>query len=276
MNINQNTQNTQKVKRPNRTFGFIITRHVNSLKTNCYWNLCIQSIRNFYTNKIVVIDDNSNPVFLKEYYPYKNVIYIKSEFIGRGELLPFYYFYINKYFDNAVIIHDSVFFQQKIRFDKIITTVMPLWHFEHQRIENPINSMRLIKEMKHRDKLNDMLIDRDKYTVLTMNNNMWMGCFGCQCYIEHSFVKYLHEKYNLFSLLTFIKNREDRCCFERIMGILFFLENPMIWESHIFSLLGPIWTYMEWGYTYDKYIIDNSSIYNIYKNKPLIKIWTGR
>jgi hypothetical protein len=78
---------------------------------------------------------------------------------------------------------------------------MPLWHFEHQRIENPNNSIRLIKEMNHRNRLNSMLIDRDKYAVLAMNNDMWMGCFGCQCYIEYSFVKYIHEKYNLFSLL---------------------------------------------------------------------------
>jgi hypothetical protein len=121
-----------------------------------------------------------------------------------------------------------------------------------------------------------MLIDRDKYAVLAMNNDMWMGCFGCQCYIEYSFVKYIHEKYNLFSLLKFIKDRRDRCCFERIIGIIFYLENPMIRESHIYSLLGPIWTYMEWGYTYEEYIVNNNRKDNIYIDKPLIKIWTGR
>ena len=42
-------------------YGFIITRHVNSEKTNKYWNNAIICIRTFYPQKkIVIIDDNSN------------------------------------------------------------------------------------------------------------------------------------------------------------------------------------------------------------------------
>ena len=67
-----------------RTFGFIITRHVNSEKTNLYWNLCIQSIRKFYTNQIIVIDDNSNKNFVKEEFPYQNVEYVQSEYVLKG------------------------------------------------------------------------------------------------------------------------------------------------------------------------------------------------
>ena len=40
-------------------FGFIITRHVNSVKTNNYWNHCVKLIRTFYPlRKIIIIDDN--------------------------------------------------------------------------------------------------------------------------------------------------------------------------------------------------------------------------
>ena len=36
-----------------KSVGFIITRHVNSEKTNNYWIECYKSIRQFYNNKIL-------------------------------------------------------------------------------------------------------------------------------------------------------------------------------------------------------------------------------
>ena len=74
-------------------FGFIITRHVNSSKTNKYWNRCVKLINIYYPSKpIIIIDDNSDDDFLKEDSRYENVTVIKSEFPGRGELLPYIYF----------------------------------------------------------------------------------------------------------------------------------------------------------------------------------------
>ena len=47
-------------------YGFIITRHVNSEITNKYWNHAIRCIRRFYPyRKIIIIDDNSNQLFVK-------------------------------------------------------------------------------------------------------------------------------------------------------------------------------------------------------------------
>ena len=92
-------------------YGFIITRHVNSEITNKYWNHAIRCIRRFYPyRKIIIIDDNSNQLFVKPEYDYKNIMVIKSEYPGRGELLPYYYFYKNKFFENAVILHDKRIF----------------------------------------------------------------------------------------------------------------------------------------------------------------------
>ena len=45
--------------------GFIITRHINSETTSKYWIECYQRIRAFYREPIIIIDDNSNPEFLK-------------------------------------------------------------------------------------------------------------------------------------------------------------------------------------------------------------------
>ena len=37
------------------SFGFIITRHVNSENTNKYWNHCVKCLRTFYPEKKIVI-----------------------------------------------------------------------------------------------------------------------------------------------------------------------------------------------------------------------------
>ena len=63
------------------SFGFIITRHVNSELTNQYWNHSVKLINTFYPEtKIVIIDDNSNIDFVKAEFEYKNLEIIKSEF----------------------------------------------------------------------------------------------------------------------------------------------------------------------------------------------------
>jgi len=253
------------------TFGFIITRHVNSETTNKYWNECIRCIRRFYpytTTKIVVIDDNSDPQFLKEEYEYKNVEYVQSEFPKRGELLPYYYFYKNHYFDKAIIIHDSVFIQKKINFNKINLPVLPLWHFENEKRENLQNSLRIVRVMKNNYIIQQMLHDKNKYEILSFNNQNWKGCFGVQSMIHHAFLTKLQDKYNLFNMISTIQNRSDRCCLERIMGILFALEFPLL--NRLPSLLGSISHYCPWGYTYEEYKKQNST------KIPVVKVWTGR
>ena len=82
------------------TFGFIIIRHVNSEKTNRYWNHNVKLLRTLYPlKKIVIIDDNSNYNFVKSDFEYKNLQIIQSEFPGRGELLPYYYYLKYKFFE---------------------------------------------------------------------------------------------------------------------------------------------------------------------------------
>ena len=103
------------------SFGFIITRHVNSESTNRYWNHSVKCLRTLYPlKKIIIIDDNSNYNFVKADFNYKNIEIIQSEFKGRGELLPYYYYLKNKFFENAVILHDSVFFHKRVYFEKFL------------------------------------------------------------------------------------------------------------------------------------------------------------
>ena len=252
-------------------YGFIITRHVNSEKTNMYWNRCVRCIRTFYPlKKIVIIDDNSDQSFVKDEFNYRNVIHIQSEFPGRGELLPYYYFHKNKFFENAVIIHDSVFFHERINFDNIRSKAMPLWHF-HSDKENVENTIRISSTLLNNFDILKQL-NESKIKVLGFNNDLWYGCFGCQSFINHYFLNKIQDKYQLFNLLHVVINRSDRCCLERIIGIIFISNIKHLYKKK--SLFGNIMTYSKWGTTYDQYcqMLKNKQGSNL----PLVKVWTGR
>ena len=109
--------------------GFIILRHVDSELTNKYWITCYDKIREFYPeNKIILVDDNSdyNYISKDKEATLTNTTIIKSEYKGRGELLPYYYYHKNKLFDIAVVIHDSFFIQKQIDFG---TENQFIWEF---------------------------------------------------------------------------------------------------------------------------------------------------
>jgi hypothetical protein len=256
-------------------FGFIITRHVNSEKTNSYWNQCVKLIRTFYPlKKIVVIDDNSNYEYVKSEYNYKNIQIIQSEFPKRGELLPYYYYLKHKFFQNAVIIHDSVFIHRRINFESLNgVKVLPLWHFNSDK-ENIVNTKRIIKKLRNSFLLESKL--NNDLDIIGMNlsrnkNNDWQGCFGAQSYINLNFLQYIESKYAISNLVHSINCRPDRCCLERILGCIFSIEYTKKLSKK--SLLGNIQKYHRWGYSYDEYI-------DKFKNKALprivIKVWTGR
>jgi hypothetical protein len=251
-------------------FGFIISRHVNSEKTNNYWNHSVKLIRTLYPNrKIVIIDDNSNYEYVKDEFEYKNVLVIQSEFPGRGELLPYYYFLKHKFFKNAVIIHDSVFFHKHIRFDKLNgVNVLPLWHFYSDK-ENVDKTKMLSRKLKNYYLIHDKV--SKELNILGMDTDKWNGCFGVQCYINLNFLQHIENKYGITNLIPFVRCREDRCCLERIFGTIFCTEIPKLLRCK--SLFGDIMKYQTWGYSYDEYMT------NLKKGtipKYVVKIWTGR
>jgi hypothetical protein len=253
-------------------YGFIMSRHVNSDKTNNYWNQSIKCIRRFYPNiKIVVIDDNSNYDFVKAQHEYKNVEIIQSEYKGRGELLPYYYYYKNKFFDNAFIIHDSIFIHKRIDFERLKDIdVLPLWHFNPDK-ENVHNSLQLISSFRNQFSLYKNLTLSD-ISILGRRPE-WYGCFGVQSYINHNFLVRTSNKYNLFTLLNKVKSRPDRCCLERIFGLIFNLESGVTQKYK--SLFGNIHHYNSaFDYTYDKYTHDLTVKKKL--PKTIIKVWSGR
>ena len=253
----------------NNKFGFIITRHVNSVKTNNYWNNCVKLLRTLYPlKKIVIIDDNSNYDYVISEFNYKNIEIIKSEFPGRGELLPYYYFLKRKFFENAIIIHDSVFFHKRMPFEKLYgINVLPLWFFNSDK-ENVDNTKRIARHLKNNFSIDDKI--SKNLNILGMNNDKWYGCFGVQSYIKLTFLQNIENKYGITNLIPSVTCRTDRCSLERIFGVIFSLESQRLNRK---SLFGNIMEYQKWGYSYDDYMND---LKKGVIPKSTVKIWTGR
>lgn len=255
-------------------FGFIITRHVNSESTNRYWNHSVKLIRTLYPRaKIVIIDDNSNQEFVKADFNYKNIEIVQSEFPGRGELLPYYYYIRNQYFENAIILHDSVFIHKRINFEFLRgEKVMPLWVFE-QDAENLDNTLSIARNLNYNYDISNALCIKDmKILALELPRAKWYGCFGCQAYINHRFLVGLEKKYGISSLVDTVKTRPDRCCLERILGCLFSRENPRVGINK--GLFGSIFKhYRGFEYSFDAYMEDLKQ-----GRAPAcaVKVWTGR
>lgn len=198
--------------------GFIITRHVNSESTNQLWIMCIQRIRNFYpTVPIVIIDDNSNYEFVKmpEDNPniLDNCIVIQSEYKGRGELLPYYYFYKNHWFEKAIYIHDSVFINGPIKDVDNIQNIKFMWEFRSDQIwdERPYIE-EFLGYLNYGPELLDILKKETK----------WIGSHGVMSVITYDYVKHLMEKYNLMLLLDHVVDRTRRKGLERAFAIVCF------------------------------------------------------
>ena len=255
------------------TFGFIITRHVNSLETNKYWNQCVKLIRSHYPFKqIIIIDDNSNQALVSADFKYINLQIIQSEYPKRGELLPYIYFLRHKWFDNAVIIHDSVFIHKRIPFELFTCPVIPLWHHEYDKYDLN-NLLTICSKLKNNYFLKQKLNRSSSDIILGMkNNDNFDLCFGVQSYINLRFLEMLENKYNITNLTSVIKNRTDRCGLERIMGLLFWQEYPNLKNNR--SIFGEIFRHHRtFKYTYNDYLQDFN---NKKACEPFVKVWTGR
>jgi hypothetical protein len=251
-----------------KTFGFIILRHVNSSITNTYWIRCYDSIRKYYPeNTILIIDDNSNQNIIhsrgKEKILYNTHI-INSEYPQRGELLPYFYYLNNKLFDIAIIIHDSVFINKYIPIEDIqVDKYNFLWDFEHDWDQEG-DELRIIERFNN----NKELIDFHN------NKNLWKGCFGCMSIITHDYLTYINSKYDISKILDSVLTRYNRCSFERVIACMLQLNGKCEGSksasssSSAYSLLGNIHSYCPYGISINE--IDK------YSHLPIIKVWTGR
>lgn len=228
-------------------FGFIILRHVNSARTDKYWKYCYDCIRKFYPeNKILVIDDGSKSEFVTIHPLHKTKI-IETEFRGRGELLPYYYYLTNKEFKTALIIHDSVFIKKKV--DLSVDNYKILWSFEHKwdQIKDETEMINIIDDAALKE--------------FYQNKSLWKGCFGAMCIITHDYLVYLDNKYHFSKLLNHITTKYNRCSFERVLACMLQKDGVNT------TLFGDIHQYVPWNLQFER-----KDEYDL----PFVKVWSGR
>ena len=195
-----------------KSYVFVILRNIRTIRDNDLWISCYNSIRKFYTNRIIIIDDNStiNTVDGK----LTNTEIIKSEFNGAGEVLPYYYFLKYKWADRMIFLHDSMFLHRLFRDNELKGTKFH-WHF------NGEYDKKITKYVS-------MLQNKDLVEYVNNPENKWKGCFGAASIIDLDTVIELNNKYEIFSTFVLaIKTRKDREMFERVFGVVLHYENIM-------------------------------------------------
>ena len=284
--------------------GIIIIRHITDDETSMYWRYCVRSIRvNHPAVPIVIIDDNSNSNFLtdalkkEEAELYKcRVIY--SIYKKQGEFLPYYYFYLyqNNWFENALIIHDSVFFTQPLTNLDVVFDILDkhgflfLWHFEYL-YDDVADEVKLITALKN---------GNDIIETVYYDRSMWSGCFGAMAFVSYQFTVKMFDTYMLSGLLHEITTRRNRMSLERLIACTMIhaavqqdiststSREKSYYKMH--SYLGRIHDYCKWGLRFseikDEIIAalepKQSNELQLDEEKtssiqfPLIKVWSGR
>jgi hypothetical protein len=242
-------------------FGFIMTRHVTNKMTDQYWLECYRCIRVFYPDiMIVIIDDSSDYRYVSDQMSngkiMTNIIVIQSKYKKKGELLPYVYFYKYKWFDKAVIIHDSIFIHQYISFDNIENQV--LWDFDNDVCSLENEQLYLLNQCNNPSELLEIY-----------QKKKWRGCYGVMSIITINFITSVNKNFGLRNILKSINTRQDRMCLERVMGVIFYWYNNETKPS----IFGDILKYSKWEYSYNDYERDKS-LDRI--QIPFVKVRTGR
>ena len=243
--------------------SFIILRHVTDEKQNLYWNICYKCVRAFYkTVPIYIIDDHStfSPSFLGD-GALVNTEVIDSEFPpNRGEVLPYYYFYKRRFSKNTVILHDTVFINAPVGNDYLSTKSYHfLWSADHgddrYLFRRPLEILSKMPNSRHM---------QSKY----WSKKGWDVCFGGMAVLNLDYITGIFANTNYLEvLITEIKSRQDRMCFERIIALL------LTQGGQTKSVNGDIHRDQPWGQTLSyatRHMREDKM------QKAMYKVWVGR
>jgi hypothetical protein len=232
--------------------GFIILRHVNSPKTDQYWRLCYESIRALYRDEPILIIDDSVDRSQVSPYDTHNTTVVESEYPGRGEFLPYVYYFRHKISERAIILHDSVFLTRRVPFQSSYA-YQHLWNFESERFPfSPESEATMLAAC------GAPLLD------LHREKGSWKGCFGAMTVLTHDILQRLHREHSVMSLVEHIKCRSDRMTFERVVSCLL----RSLVSAAPPPVYGDIHAYCPWGITFESA--------SSYTHLPAIKVWTSR
>ena len=256
--------NAIELRHNDKSYVFVILRNIRMTRDNDLWMSSYQSIRKFYTNKIIIIDDNSTINTVNGRLV--NTEIIQSEYNGAGEILPYYYFLTQKWADTMIFLHDSMFLNRPFTSIELDGAVRFHWHFDNSEIKDTRKIGTYLSMLSNYDTLLEFANQPD---------SVWKGCFGGTSIIDLTIVQQLEDSYAFFSKLVIsIRSRKDRETFERLLGIVLY-QQQLIGES--MSNFGNIITYP--GAFESQITTPDQGAYAISQkgyNSAIIKVWRGR
>jgi hypothetical protein len=130
-----------------------------------------------------------------------------------------------------------------------------LWNFNTHRHDNHHREHTLINSLKNNNDLKQFY----------NNTSLWSGCFGAMSVINHDYLVYLNNIYNIDNLLNVVTNRFMRMGLERVLACML--------QKHSGSdnvMFGDILNKKIWRW--------NLNWHNKHRvgHLPIIKIWSGR
>jgi hypothetical protein len=244
---------------------FVILRNLKIVKDNDLWISSYNSIRKYYTNPIVIIDDNSTINTVNGRLTDTEVI--KSEWKGAGEILPYYYFLKEKWADRMIFLHDSMFLNRPFQPSELEGPIRFHWHFDHADVR---------KDRKISTFLSLLPQSKEVIDEFSKSEFIWKGCFGGTCIVDLEVVEQLEEKYEFFSkLIPAIRTRNDRETFERVLGIIVYYER--LTDASPPSNFGSILAYPKAFESQNNNIETAAHIISQANyNTSILKVWRGR
>ena len=253
----------KELRHNDQSYVFVILRHLRSAQDNALWTSAYQSIRTHYTNKIIIIDDNSQVNTFNG--SLVNTEVIESDYRGAGEILPYFYFFQHKWADRMIILHDSMTLHRPFRAAELEGILRFHWHFSIK--ENTYHTKMALQfsSMRHHEGL----------LAFLNGESQWRGCFGGAAMISYDAVEHLEKKYGFFSTLVLsIKTRKDREAFERMLGAVAFFEKMV--EMETCSTFGDIIRYP--GAFTDNMNKETTAhqVQQATYDTAILKVWRGR
>jgi hypothetical protein len=203
-----------------KSYVFVLLRHLQKPSDNDLWISSYNSIRRYYTNRIIIIDDNSqlNTVNGKLF----QAEVLTSDYAGAGETLPYYYFLMYRWADRMIFFHDTMFLYRPFRAEEVDTDARFHWSFENKDTTAPTRLKSFLPSLRNHQAL---LADVD-------HPERWRACFGVAMVVGIQVVERLEEKYKLFSTMPMmIRTRKDREMAERLVGLVMFHEKIVAMDS---------------------------------------------
>jgi hypothetical protein len=219
-------------------FGFLIPTHISTQESLDTFRRCIDSLDRFHPDipKILFYDpvmsyDISTLDFVKNN---KSITTVKTRYC-QGELNVYKHYYENKYFDMAVILHDSFELKKTLTNLDDIKDINYIWYFTNHRVHwHTITEDQTEYNIKNSIKTHDDLIlhiaqksfdnssDFYKYFIdIYHRKNEWIGCYGSISILRHDFLLKLEEKTKIFKLLPHMVEKRNRITLESIITIAF-------------------------------------------------------